>query len=87
MPQQQMRLHIIRIIVVNIICGNKACFCVKFKLSKNTISVLSLVYVCVCVCTATTVEALHGAQQKQLLSLSVLDSRVEDGLRPPKDRQ
>ena len=73
----------IRIIVVNIICGNKVCFCVKVKLSRNTISVLILVYVC----TATTVEALRGAQQKQLLSLSVLDSRVEDGLRPPKDRQ
>ena len=80
MLRQQMHLQI-RIIVVNIICGNKVCFCVKVKLSQNTISVLSLVYVCVC--TATTVEA----QQKQLLSLSVLDSRVEDGLRPPKDRQ
>ena len=41
----------------------------------------------VCVCTATSVEALRGTQQKQLLSLSVLDSRVEEGLGPPKDRQ
>ena len=44
--QQQMHLQI-RIIVVNINCGNKVCFCVKVKLSQNTISVLSLVYVCV----------------------------------------